>query len=132
MSAANEQVDGGVLGYGVPPSIVLCRIGVNSVEWIPVDKKAPEIGQRIICTGLRGTVFVGVYLGVRDGVFGNTAHTVRLGGSNSTRVRGIEAWMPAPAPYQNLKKMDEFNRLRAAYYERRNALIFATRKKRHE
>lgn len=84
------------------------------MEWIPVDEKAPEVGQTIICAGLRGAMFVGSYCGIEIGGFQRKKHIASLSTGSKDR-REIEAWMPAPNPYVNLKKYNEFLEIRRKY-----------------
>ena len=116
VSAANEQVDGAGLGR-FAPSIAVYRIGVNNVEWIPVDEKAPEIGQRIICTGRRMAVFVGYYRGIEAGFQNRERFCVSQKADSERKIEFI-AWMPAPEPYQDRKKYEEFVAIRKAYHSR--------------
>lgn len=87
------------------------------MDWISVDKKTPEQGQRIICAGLRGAVFIGYYVGRETGCFEFEKHVVSISKCGERRT-AIEAWMPVPEPYTILKKRKEFLRIREAYYYR--------------
>ena len=118
VSAANEQDWRGCPGV-VLPSIAIFRRGVDIVEWIPVDKKAPEVGQRIICTGVYLGLFVGYYRGtdiVHQCIVRHLASLM----VDSVKTREFVAWMPAPEPYKGRERHEKFMAISAAYYQRPN------------
>ncbi len=102
--------------------------GADVLEWIPVDECEPQIGQRILCTGLKLGLFVGYYRGTRLGFQDRVRYLSSLR-EHSFETREFVAWMPAPEPYKSREKYEEFMAIRAAYYRRLNELRYLSRKR---
>ena len=100
-------------------------MGVNIVEWIPIKKKLPPKDKVILCTGVKGGLFLGQYVGTHNScVSGLNGHHVAKQIGMHYGNRTVLAWMLAPEPYVDEEATAEFQKILYAYNHR-----FASRRK---
>ena len=107
-----------MLGYGVPPSIAVYRIGVNNVEWIPIKEKIPEKGQTILVCGLQGGISIGEYWGEQENAYGRY-HAAKISCRAAADYRRIIAWIPLPEPYVDYEARQQLRKIMNDYQFRR-------------